>query len=410
MDLYFLNKDKIANFQREGLKYDVKIPIYLQGSTSLQVKRQKPREDQDSNKEWINTVTSDEFKREFFNHTARISVSFLKQKHTCKDEEYIPSEYSLSSDGNKQTKYKAIVIAVLFISCLMVLAVSGAIVFIFRHSNQNNKTSTRNLEPKEDNSTLNSNKNSSTTLNIIKSSTLPGWTSSGNPSTLTPSRTKTKVLLTTASKEDSSLAEVSSETSKSMTMTTLSPYSSYESITTDVSNSDTVSFAGLQVTTTYKVNLSNKISSFFTSFQAKTLTTIDSTASTDNTNTNTVFPSALEKSSHTETTTTTGTSDQLAQSNDTNSFAVITDTSTKTISDKSKEISTSTYAETISIVPIQRTSTSETRIPTTVTIQIPSPEKQLIPHLRNESNTETIHPATSTFLEPFTTEENDYYN
>nr|XP_034329235.1 serine-rich adhesin for platelets-like isoform X3 [Crassostrea gigas] len=404
MDLYFLNKDKIANFQREGLKYDVKIPIYLQGSTSLQVKRQKPREDQDSNKEWINTVTSDEFKREFFNHTARISVSFLKQKHTCKDEEYIPSEYSLSSDGNKQTKYKAIVIAVLFISCLMVLAVSGAIVFIFRHSNQNNK------KPKEDNSTLNSNKNSSTTLNIIKSSTLPGWTSSGNPSTLTPSRTKTKVLLTTASKEDSSLAEVSSETSKSMTMTTLSPYSSYESITTDVSNSDTVSFAGLQVTTTYKVNLSNKISSFFTSFQAKTLTTIDSTASTDNTNTNTVFPSALEKSSHTETTTTTGTSDQLAQSNDTNSFAVITDTSTKTISDKSKEISTSTYAETISIVPIQRTSTSETRIPTTVTIQIPSPEKQLIPHLRNESNTETIHPATSTFLEPFTTEENDYYN
>eukprot|EP00105_Crassostrea_gigas_P008979 XP_011423743.1 PREDICTED: uncharacterized protein LOC105325746 [Crassostrea gigas] len=126
MDLYFLNKDKIANFQREGLKYDVKVPTYLQGSTSLQVKRQKPREDQDSNKEWINTVTSDEFKREFFNHTARISVSSLKQKHTCKDEEYIPSEYSLSSDGNKQTKYKAIVIAVLFISCLMVLAVSGA--------------------------------------------------------------------------------------------------------------------------------------------------------------------------------------------------------------------------------------------------------------------------------------------
>lgn len=404
MDLYFLNKDKIANFQREGLKYDLKVPTHLQGSTSLQVKRQKPIENQDSNKEWINTVTSDEFKREFFNHTARISVSSLKPKHTCKDEEYIPSEYSLSSDGNKQTKYKAIVIAVLFISCLMVLAVSGAIVFIFRHSSQNNK------KPKEDNSTLNSNKNSSTTLNIIKSSTLPGWTSSGNPSTLTPSRTKTEVLLTTASKEDSSLSEVSSETSKSMTMTTLSPYSSYESITTDVSNSDTVSFAGLQVTTTYKVNLSNKISSFFTSFQAKTLTTIDSTASTDNTNTNTVSPSAIEKSSHTETTTTTGTSDQLAQSNDTNSFAVITDTSTKTISDKSKEISTSTYAETISVVPIQRTSTSETRIPTTVTIQIPSPEKQLIPHLRNESNTETIHPATSTFLEPFTTEENDYHN
>uniref|UniRef100_A0A8W8IUR8 Uncharacterized protein n=1 Tax=Magallana gigas TaxID=29159 RepID=A0A8W8IUR8_MAGGI len=126
MDLYFLNKDKIANFQREGLQYDVKVPTYLQGSTSYQVKRQKPIEDQDSNKEWINTVTSDEFKREFFNHTARISVSFLKQKHTCKDEEYIPSEYSLSSDGNKQTKYKAIVIAVLFISCLMVLAVSGA--------------------------------------------------------------------------------------------------------------------------------------------------------------------------------------------------------------------------------------------------------------------------------------------
>lgn len=257
MDLYFLNKDKIANFQREGLKYDLKVPTYLQGSTSLQVKRQKPIENQDSNKEWINTVTSDEFKREFFNHKARISVSSLKPKHTCKDEEYIPSEYSLSSDGNKQTKYKAIVIAVLFISCLMVLAVSGAIVFIFRHSSQNNK------KPKEDNSTLNSNKNSSTTLNIIKSSTLPGWTSSGNPSTLTPSRTKTEVLLTTASKEDSSLSEVSSETSKSMTMTTLSPYSSYESITTDVSNSDTVSFAGLQVTTTYKVNLSNKISSFF---------------------------------------------------------------------------------------------------------------------------------------------------
>lgn len=249
-------------------------------------------------------------------------------------------------------------------------------------------------------------------MNIIKSSTLPGWTSLGNPSTLSSSRTKTEVLLTTASKEDSSLSEVSSETTKSMTLTTLSPYSSYESITTDVSNSDTVSFAGLQVTTTYKVNLSNKISSFFTSFQAKTLTTIDSTASTDNTNTNTVSPSAIEKSSHTETTTTTGTSDQLAQSKNTNSFAVITDTctSTKTISDKSKEISTSTYAETISIVPIQRTSTSETRFPTTVTIQIPSPEKQLIPHLRNESNTETIHPATSTFLEPFTTEENDYHN
>lgn len=407
MDLYFLNKDKIANFQREGLKYDLKVPTHLQGSTSLQVKRQKPIENQDSNKEWINTVTSDEFKREFFNHTSRISVSSLKPKHTCKDEEYIPSEYSISSNGNKQTKYKAIVIAVLLISCLMVLAVSGAIVFIFRHSSQNNKNfsaSTRNLEPKEDNSTLNSNKNSSTILNIIKSSTLPGWTSLGNPSTLSSSRTKTEVLLTTASKEDSSLSEVSSETTKSMTMTTLSPYSSYESITTDVSNSDTVSFAGLQVTTTYKVNLSNKISSFFTSFQAKTLTTIDSTASTDNTNTTTVSPSAIEKSSHTETTTTTGTSDQLAQSKNTNSFAVITDTSTKTISDKSKEISTSTYAETISIVPIQRTSTSETRFPTTVTIQIPSPEKQLIPHLRNESNTETIHPATSTFLEPFTTE------
>lgn len=70
----------------------------------------------------------------------QISVSSLKPKHTCKDEEYIPSEYSLSSDGNKQTKYKAIVIAVLFISCLMVLAVSGAIVFIFRHSSQNNKS------------------------------------------------------------------------------------------------------------------------------------------------------------------------------------------------------------------------------------------------------------------------------
>ncbi|XP_065925313.1 uncharacterized protein [Magallana gigas] len=391
MDLYFLNKDKIANFQREGLKYDLKVPTYLQGSTSLQVKRQKPIENQDSNKEWINTVTSDEFKREFFNHTARISVSSLKPKHTCKDEEYIPSEYSISSNGNKQTKYKAIVIAVLLISCLMVLAVSGAIVFIFRHSSQNNK------KPKEDNSTLNSNKNSSTTLNIIKSSTLLGWTSLGNPSTLSSSRTKTEVFLTTASKEDSSLSEVSSETTQSMTMTTLSPYSSYESITTDVSNSDTVSFAGLQVTTTYKVNLSNKISSFFTSFQAKTLTTIDSTASTDNTNTTTVSPSAIEKSSHTETTTTTGTSDQLTQSNDTNSFAVITDTSTETNSDKSKEISTSTSAETISIDPIQRTSTSEMRFPTTVTIQIPSPEKQLIPHLRNKSNTETIPPATSTF-------------
>lgn len=399
MDLYFLNKDKIANFQREGLKYDLKVPTYLQGSTSLQVKRQKPIEDQDSNKEWINTVTSDEFKREFFNHTARISVSSLKPKHTCKDEEYIPSEYSLSSDGNNQTKYKAIVIAVLLISCLMVLAVSGAIVFIFRHSSQNNKNfsaSTRYLEPKEDNTNLNSNKNSSTTLNIIKSSTLPGWTSLGNPSTLSPSRTKTEVFLTTVSKEDSSLAEVSSETTKSMTMTTLSPYSSYESTTTDVSNSDTVSFAGLQLTTTYHVNLSNKISSFFTSFQANTLTTIDSTASTDNTNTNTVSPSATKKSSHTETTTTTGTSDQLTQSNDTNSFAVITDTSTETNSDKSKEISTSTSAETISIDPIQRTSTM--RFPTTVTIQIPSPEKQLIPHLRNKSNTETIPPATSTFL------------
>lgn len=270
--------------------------------------------------------------------------------------------------------------------------------------------STRYLEPKEDNTTLNSNKNSSTTLNIIKSSTLPGWTSLGNPSTLSPSRTKTEVFLTTVSKEDSSLAEVSSETTKSMTMTTLSPYSSYESTTTDVSNSDTVSFAGLQLTTTYHVNLSNKISSFFTSFQANTLTTIDSTASTDNTNTNTVSPSATKKSSHTETTTTTGTSDQLTQSNDTNSFAVITDTSTETNSDKSKEISTSTSAETISIDPIQRTSTSEMRFPTTVTIQIPSPEKQLIPHLRNKSNTETIPPATSTFLEPFTTEENDYHN
>lgn len=226
----------------------------------------------------------------------------------------------------------------------------------------------------------------------------------GNPSTLSPSRTKTEVFLTTVSKEDSSLAEVSSETTKSMTMTTLSPYSSYESTTTDVSNSDTVSFAGLQLTTTYHVNLSNKISSFFTSFQANTLTTIDSTASTDNTNTNTVSPSATKKSSHTETTTTTGTSDQLTQSNDTNSFAVITDTSTETNSDKSKEISTSTSAETISIDPIQRTSTSEMRFPTTVTIQIPSPEKQLIPHLRNKSNTETIPPATSTFLEPFTTE------
>lgn len=60
------------NFQREGLKYDIKVPTYLQGSTSLQVKRQKPIQDQDSNNEWINNVTSDEFKREFFNHKARV--------------------------------------------------------------------------------------------------------------------------------------------------------------------------------------------------------------------------------------------------------------------------------------------------------------------------------------------------
>lgn len=66
---FFIN---FRNFQREGLQYDVKVPTYLQGSTSYQVKRQKPIEDQDSNKEWINTVTSDEFKREFFNHTARV--------------------------------------------------------------------------------------------------------------------------------------------------------------------------------------------------------------------------------------------------------------------------------------------------------------------------------------------------
>lgn len=75
-----------------------------------------------------------------------------------------------------------------------------------------------------------------------------------------------------------------------MTMPTLSPYPSYESITTE-------------------------------------LTAIDSTTSISNTNR--VSPIATEKSSLTETNTTTAKLDRITESNDAISFAVITDISTE---------------------------------------------------------------------------------
>uniref|UniRef100_A0A8W8IYE3 Uncharacterized protein n=1 Tax=Magallana gigas TaxID=29159 RepID=A0A8W8IYE3_MAGGI len=148
MDLYFLNKDKIANFQREGLQYDVKVPTYLQGSTSYQVKRQKPIEDQDSNKEWINTVTSDEFKREFFNHTARKTNQIQENCSYCalhrlfnnfsSSGRMVVEGYSISSKYRKQTKYKKSVLTVLFVSCLITLAVAVAVIFCNSTHNRQN--------------------------------------------------------------------------------------------------------------------------------------------------------------------------------------------------------------------------------------------------------------------------------
>lgn len=120
MDFYSLDND----WKGKGRKYNNASDTSLREFSDLN-KRHELKENRESNKEWIDTVSSEDVKPEFI----ECSTKDGSYNVPIKGENYMSSEYSISSKCRKQTKYKKIVFTVLVISCLITLAVAVAVIF-----------------------------------------------------------------------------------------------------------------------------------------------------------------------------------------------------------------------------------------------------------------------------------------
>lgn len=114
MDFYSLDND----WKGKGRKYNNVFDTSLHEFSDLN-KRDELKENRESNKE------CEDVKPEF----TECSTKDGSYNVPIKGENYMSSEYSISSKYRKQTKYKKSVLTVLFISCLITLAVAGAVIF-----------------------------------------------------------------------------------------------------------------------------------------------------------------------------------------------------------------------------------------------------------------------------------------
>lgn len=114
MDFYSLDND----WKGKGRKYNNVSDTSLHEFSDLN-KRDELKENRESNKE------CEDVKPEF----TECSTKDGSYNVPIKGENYMSSEYSISSKYRKQTKYKKIVLTVLFFSCLITLAVAGAVIF-----------------------------------------------------------------------------------------------------------------------------------------------------------------------------------------------------------------------------------------------------------------------------------------
>uniref|UniRef100_A0A8W8IX46 Uncharacterized protein n=2 Tax=Magallana gigas TaxID=29159 RepID=A0A8W8IX46_MAGGI len=234
MDFYSLDND----WKGKGRKYNNVSDTSLHEFSDLN-KRDELKENRESNKE------CEDVKPEF----TECSTKDGPYNVPIKDENYMSSEYSISSKYRKQTKYKKIVLTVLFISCLITLAVAGAVIFgnsthnrqnLNENFPENETTFGKNLSSMEiptptiDPTTKHTTDNIDLTMTSRKSKTSEGISSSMSFLFTTLSKSKPS----TSNSPETSLPNFSPSVSTNMNTSTndLSP-SSGPSMTTSQSKS-----------------------------------------------------------------------------------------------------------------------------------------------------------------------------
>nr|XP_022290535.1 uncharacterized protein LOC111102176 [Crassostrea virginica] len=86
---------------------------------------------QTSKQGWMNKINNEDFRQEFFGHQKRATLQ-LEERHINKkhvSEDFISFDRGGSTNGRRFT-HKTIVLTVLVLSCVVVLAVAGTVIFI----------------------------------------------------------------------------------------------------------------------------------------------------------------------------------------------------------------------------------------------------------------------------------------
>uniref|UniRef100_A0A8W8IX59 Uncharacterized protein n=1 Tax=Magallana gigas TaxID=29159 RepID=A0A8W8IX59_MAGGI len=91
---------------------------------NTRTKVQELGKDQESTPGWINTVTSEDFRRKMVTSTGNNPYNISRSQ--SRQDDYTPTDDSL----NKRTKYRTTIIIVLVVSCLVALAVALTVVFV----------------------------------------------------------------------------------------------------------------------------------------------------------------------------------------------------------------------------------------------------------------------------------------
>ncbi|XP_078312905.1 uncharacterized protein LOC111102176 [Crassostrea virginica] len=165
---------------------------------------------QTSKQGWVNRINNEDFRQEFFGHQKGATLQ-LEERHINKthvSEDFISFERDGSTNGRRFT-HKTIVLSVLVLSCVVVLAVAGTVIFIFSKPDCNTSSlSTTTL---------------SNLLNITAPTTIPSrrTTPSATFSTTNSPQTKTTKISSATTAQTTSIKTSATTTTTRKTTTVI---------------------------------------------------------------------------------------------------------------------------------------------------------------------------------------------